>query len=76
MKTPLEILKAELGEKRLKRLDDDACLVLVQWAMIKYAEQELKRAAEVVQEPYLKSGLTNTANRAKQAVLNLMKRHD
>jgi positive regulator of sigma E activity len=37
-----------------------------------YNEAILK-ASKVVQEPYLKSGMTNTANRAKKAVLNLIK---
>lgn len=72
--TPLEILKDELGEKRFKRLDHDALVVLVQWAMIKYAEQELLKASEVVQEPYLKAGMTNLACRAKESILKLLKR--
>ena len=37
----LEILKAELGERRMKILEDNNLTLLVQWAMVKYDESNV-----------------------------------
>ena len=38
--TALTILKAELGERRMKRLDKAGLTLLVQWAMVKYHDAQ------------------------------------
>ena len=53
----LEILKAELGESRMKILEDNNLVMLVQWAMIQYHDVktalfEVKRQYSLNQEDY------------------------
>lgn len=38
----IEILKEELGEERIKTLEDNALLMLVEWSMIQYHESKVK----------------------------------
>lgn len=37
----IEILKQELGDERIKTLEDNALLMLVEWSMIKYHEAKV-----------------------------------
>lgn len=38
----IEILRAELGDERVKRLEENALLMLVEWSMIQYHESKVK----------------------------------
>lgn len=81
MDTPIEVLIDHYGCKTQPELQaylgDYISLTMITEAMEIYGKQcrneAILKASEVVQEPYLKSGMTNTANRAKKAVLNLIK---
>jgi hypothetical protein len=38
----IEILRAELGDDRVKKLEENALLMLVEWSMIQYHETKVK----------------------------------
>ena len=43
--TTREVLIEELGEQRVKELDDRALLALVEWAMLQYHEKQVKNCS-------------------------------